>query len=169
MFVLIFVLGFGAGFLGTLIYETWFRYLLGAIIIILGLHQMEIFKIKKLEMQKTFGFKKLNNSYLTAFVLGLTFSFGWTPCIGPVLSSVLALASSTGSNPMVATFLTILYAMGMSIPFLVIAFASNFVSKIFKKIKPYMLLLKKIGGFLIILMGILLILNQLNLLAGIFG
>ena len=75
------------------------RYTMGTIIIILGLHQMEIFHFKKLEVQKSFTFKKSEaNRYWSAFLLGITFSFGWTPCIGPVLSSVLALAASGGNG-----------------------------------------------------------------------
>ena len=60
---------------------------------------MEIFHFKKLEVQKSFTFKKSDsNRYWSAFLLGITFSFGWTPCIGPVLSSVLALAASGGNG-----------------------------------------------------------------------
>ena len=142
---------------------------MGTIIIILGLHQMEIFHFEKLEVQKNFTFKKSEtNRYWSAFLLGITFSFGWTPCIGPVLSSVLALAASGGNGAWQGAIYTLIYTLGMVIPFLVLALASSVVMPYFSKIKRHMLLLKKIGGFLIILMGILLLLGQVNVLAGIF-
>ena len=130
---------------------------------------MEIFHFKKLEVQKSFTFKKSEaNRYWSAFLLGITFSFGWTPCIGPVLSSVLALAASGGNGAWQGAIYTLIYTLGMAIPFLVLALASGVVMPYFSKIKRHMMLLKKIGGFLIILMGILLLLGQLNILAGIF-
>lgn len=168
--VIFFILGFGAGFLGNLLYADWFRYVMGAIIIILGLHQMEVVHFKKLEVQKSFNVnRKQSNRYLSAFLLGITFSFGWTPCIGPVLSSVLALAASGGNGALQGAILTLVYTLGMALPFLILALASGFVMPYFSRIKPRLILLKKIGGLLIILMGILLMLGQLNSLSGIFG
>ena len=168
--LIFFILGFGAGYFGNILYANWFRYVMGTIIIILGLHQMEIFHLKKLEIQKSFTFKKsAANRYWSAFLLGITFSFGWTPCIGPVLSSVLALAASGGNGALQGAILTLVYTLGMALPFLILALASGFVMPYFSKIKPRLILLKKIGGFLIILMGILLMLGQLNSLSGIFG
>ena len=167
--LIFFILGFGAGYFGNILYANWFRYVMGTIIIILGLHQMEIFHFKKLEVQKSFTFKKSEaNRYWSAFLLGITFSFGWTPCIGPVLSSVLALAASGGNGAWQGAIYTLIYTLGMAIPFLVLALASGVAMPYFSKIKRHMMLLKKIGGFLIILMGILLLLGQVNVLAGIF-
>ena len=144
---------------------------MGIIIILLGVHQMELINIKPLQMQKNVAFKKdsKRNEFLSAFVLGITFSFGWTPCIGPILSSVLALAASGGNGAFQGAILTLIYTLGMALPFLILALASSFVMQYFNKIKPYMGLLKKIGGVIIILMGILLMLGQLNALSGLFG
>lgn len=167
--LIFFILGFGAGFLGNLLYADWFRYVMGIMIIILGLHQMEILHLQKLEVQKTVTFEqKQSSKYLSAFLLGISFSFGWTPCIGPVLSSVLALAASGGNGAWQGAIYTLIYTLGMAIPFLVLALASGVVMPYFSKLKRHMMLLKKIGGFLIILMGILLLLGQVNVLAGIF-
>ncbi|EHJ52414.1 thiol-disulfide oxidoreductase-associated membrane protein CcdA2 [Streptococcus macacae] len=164
------ILGYGAGFLGNVLYEDWFRYLLGGIIIILGIHQMEWITIKKLQFQKglTFHHKPSRNGFLNAFILGLTFSFGWTPCVGPVLSSVLALAAGGGNGAFQGGLLMIVYTLGLGIPFIVLSFASDFLMKHLAKIKPYMGLLKKIGGFLIILMGLLLMFGNLNIFASLF-
>ncbi|QET83272.1 cytochrome c biogenesis protein CcdA [Streptococcus dysgalactiae] len=165
------ILGYGAGFLGNILYAVWFRYLLGALVIILGIHQMGLITIKSLQFQKslTFHNNKNRNGLFNAFILGLTFSFGWTPCVGPVLSSVLALVASGGNGAWQGGLLMIVYTLGLGIPFLLLSFASGFVLKHFNKLKPHMFLLKKVGGVLIIIMGILLMTGTLNNLAQLFG
>ena len=169
--VIFLLIGFGAGLLGQVIYSPWFRYLMGALIIILGLHQMEVFHFHFLEKQKTmdFGANKQNNELFSAFLLGLGFSFGWTPCIGPVLGSVLALAASDGQDALMGAVYLLVYTLGMALPFLLLALASSLVLPYFNRLKTHLLLLKKIGGAIIILMGILLLLGQLNSLSSIFS
>ena len=109
--VIFLIIGFGAGLLGQVMYTNWFRYVMGALIIILGLHQMEVFHFHFLEKQKSvdFGANKQKNELFSAFLLGLGFSFGWTPCIGPVLGSVLALAASNGQDALVGSLSLYLY------------------------------------------------------------
>ena len=169
--VIFLLIGFGAGLLGQIMYTNWFRYLMGALIIILGLHQMEVFHFHFLEKQKTvdFGANKHKNELFSAFLLGLGFSFGWTPCIGPVLGSVLALAASNGQDALMGALYLFIYTLGMAIPFLLLALASGIVLPYFNRLKPHLLLLKKIGGLIIIIMGILLLLGQLNSLSAIFS
>lgn len=164
-------LGYGAGFLGHVLYTDWFRYILGSIVIVLGIHQMDVITITRLQKQKSVLFKqnKKRNDIYNAFLLGLTFSFGWTPCVGPILSSVLAVAASGGVGAWKGAFFMLLYTVGLALPFLLLALASSFVLRSFNKLKPYMGILKKIGGVLIIVMGILLMLGNLNILAQLFG
>ncbi|MBP2623200.1 thiol-disulfide oxidoreductase-associated membrane protein CcdA2 [Streptococcus oricebi] len=165
------ILGYGAGFLGKVLYAPWFRYGLGLLVILLGIHQLDLIKLSFLQRQKTLAIqsKKERNPFYNAFLLGLSFSFGWTPCVGPVLSSVLALAASGGQGALQGGFLMFIYTLGLSLPFLLLALASGLVLNHFQKIKPYLGVLKKIGGLLIILMGILLMLGNLNSLASLFG
>ncbi len=146
--LIFFILGFGAGFLGHMLYADWFRYAMGTVIILLGLHQMEILHFNKLEVQKTVTFKQSkSNHYLSAFLLGITFSFGWTPCIGPVLSSVLALAASGGNGAWQGAVLTLVYTLGMALPFILLALASGWIMPYFSKLKPYDPTKKNRGSF----------------------
>ena len=168
--VVFLILGYGAGFLGKVLYTEWFRYVLGAIVILLGVHQMELINFKLLQRQKSVQLKKdkNRNDFYNAFLLGVTFSFGWTPCVGPVLSSVLAIAASGGNGALQGGLLMLVYTLGLALPFLAMAMASGWVLQRFSKLKPHMGTLKKIGGALIILMGILLMLGNLNALASLF-
>ncbi|MDG8397898.1 thiol-disulfide oxidoreductase-associated membrane protein CcdA2 [Streptococcus pneumoniae] len=165
------LLGYGAGFLGDLLYASWFQYLTGAIIILLGLHQMEIlhfkglYKEKRLQLQ---GQGQNGKSYSQAFLLGLTFSFAWTPCVGPVLGSVLALAASGGSGAWQGAGLMLVYTLGLALPFLLLALTSSYVLKHFRKLHPYLGILKKVGGFLIIVMGLLVLFGNASILSQLF-
>ncbi|REK93469.1 cytochrome c biogenesis protein CcdA [Streptococcus sp. NM] len=162
------LLGYGAGFLGNLLYASWFQYVTGAVIILLGLHQMEVlhlqglYKERRLQLQRQ-GQK--GKGYSQAFLLGLTFSFAWTPCVGPVLGSVLALAASGAWQ---GAGLMLIYTLGLALPFLVLALASSYVLKHFRKLHPYLGTLKKVGGFLIIVMGILVLLGNASILTTLF-
>ena len=89
--------------------------------------------------------------------------------MGPVLSSVLAIAASGGNGALQGGLLMLVYTLGLALPFLAMAMASGWVLQRFSKLKPHMGMLKKIGGALIILMGILLMLGNLNALASLFG
>ncbi|SNI14381.1 thiol-disulfide oxidoreductase-associated membrane protein CcdA2 [Streptococcus pneumoniae] len=165
------LLGYGAGFLGDLLYASWFQYLTGAIIILLGLHQMEIlhfkglYKEKRLQLQ---GQGQNGKGYSQAFLLGLTFSFAWTPCVGPVLGSVLALAASGGSGAWQGAGLMLVYTLGLALPFLLLALTSSYVLKHFRKLHPYLGILKKVGGFLIFVMGLLVLFGNASILSQLF-
>ncbi|MDS2504447.1 thiol-disulfide oxidoreductase-associated membrane protein CcdA2 [Streptococcus pneumoniae] len=165
------LLGYGAGFLGDLLYASWFQYLTGAIIILLGLHQMEIlhfkglYKEKRLQLQ---GQGQNGKGYSQAFLLGLTFSFAWTPCVGPVLGSILALAASGGSGAWQGAGLMLVYTLGLALPFLLLALTSSYVLKHFRKLHPYLGILKKVGGFLIIVMGLLVLFGNASILSQLF-
>ncbi|MET3558608.1 cytochrome c-type biogenesis protein [Streptococcus rupicaprae] len=157
------LLGFGAASLGSLFNSPTFRVVMGLIIIVLGLHQMEWINIAGLQKQKQLRFNfQTKNGVLSAFLLGLTFSFGWTPCVGPVLGSVLGLAASGGGSSVQGGLLLLVYTLGLSLPFLLITLSSSALVKQFKKLKPHMVTMKKVGGALIILMGIILVLGKVD-------
>ena len=160
-----FVLGFAASLLGQLLYNPYFHLVLGTIIVLLGLHQMEVFQLTSLQKQKTVQFETKNEKSLwSSYLLGLSFSFGWTPCVGPVLSSVLTLVATQQASVFYGMFLLGIYILGLSIPFLVLSIASTTAMKTFNLAKKQLFLLKKIGGIFIIAMGVWIIIQQLQVL-----
>ncbi|MFA9414448.1 MULTISPECIES: thiol-disulfide oxidoreductase-associated membrane protein CcdA2 [unclassified Streptococcus] len=163
------LLGFGAASLGSLFNSPTFRVVMGLIIIVLGLHQMEWINIASLQKQKQLRFNfQTKKGVLSAFLLGLTFSFGWTPCVGPVLGSVLGLAASGGGSSVQGGLLLLVYTLGLSLPFLLITLSSSALVKQFNKLKPHMVTMKKVGGALIILMGIILVLGKVDAITAFF-
>lgn len=130
----------------------------GVIIIIMGLFYLGVIKSELLSREKRFNIKHKTMSPASAFMLGFTFSFGWTPCIGPILASVLVMASSSDSF-LTSNLLILVYTIGFIVPFIL---ASLFYSKMFKKfdnVKKYMNQIKKISGAFIIIAGVVMLIN----------
>lgn len=156
------VLGFGAGALGRFISGRWFSLVTGFIVVILGLHQIGLFHLKALDKYKVIRFNPTSkNDLLGTYLLGLTFSFGWTPCVGPVLGAVLVL-SAGGGQALYGGFLMAVYALGLAIPFLIIAILSKFILNKLNRIEKHLPKIKKVGGVLIVIMGLLLMTNNLT-------
>ncbi|MDU2288671.1 cytochrome c biogenesis protein/redoxin [uncultured Clostridium sp.] len=130
----------------------------GIIIIFMGLFYLGIIKLDLLNREKRLNVNYKTMSPVSAFVLGFTFSFGWTPCIGPILASVLVMAS-TSDNLFASNLLIAIYTLGFILPFII---ASIFYGKLFKKfdsVKKYMNEIKKISGIFIIIAGIVMLAN----------
>lgn len=159
-----FILGFFSGTIGV-----WFlEYLplilkaVGLGVILFGLLQLNIIKLPLLQQERRLNFKSRKQGYLGAYILGMAFSFGWTPCIGPILASILLLASAQG-NALYSGVLLIFYSLGFGIPFLLIAFFTSSFFKHHKNFYPYFEKVKILGGILLIIMGSLLFMNNLNI------
>lgn len=130
----------------------------GIIIVIMGMFYVDIIKSTLLNREKRFNMKVKEMNPLSAFLLGFTFSFGWTPCIGPILATVLIMASSS-SNVLTANLLIIIYTIGFILPFIIV---SVFYSKLFTRIdmmKNYMGVIKKICGGILIISGLVMTFN----------
>ena len=134
----------------------------GIIIIIFGLHLLGIFKIKLL--YKQFGWMdkiKRTSNYFTIYLIGCAFAFSWTPCVDPILASILIMAATQGTIAK-GTFLLLIYSLGLAILFILTAlFVSKFLT-LFNSLKKYYKVIEIISGTLLILMGILIISGGFN-------
>lgn len=162
------LLGFGASFIGEFLntYQHYIRQIGAILIIFFGFVITGILNFEFLMKNKTISFKNRPAGFFGSFLIGMAFSLGWTPCMGPILVIVLSLAAS---NPGTGIFLMISYVLGFAIPFLVLSF---FVGRL-KWIKRNSGKIMKIGGYIMILVGIALFFNWLtkltSFLAGWFG
>jgi len=134
----------------------------GVIIVGFGIFLLLSMKINKLNMEKKFIPKRSKASYPMSFVFGLAFAVGWTPCVGPILGTILTLAATT---PSIAFNLLLAYSLGLGIPFILIGVfysrATRVIRSMSKHLKYYNIIL---GGFIIIL-GVLVFTNQLAYIA----
>ena len=134
----------------------------GILIILLGIHQLGIIKFNPLEKTFRIQVKKKNvPAYLFAFGLGFAFSFSWTPCIGPALSGILLLANSSQSFLM-SNLLMLTYALGLTIPFLILGIFTNKALHWFSKYKRFVNYSVKIGAVILILIGIMMFTGKGN-------
>ncbi|ACZ01859.1 cytochrome c biogenesis protein CcdA [Streptobacillus moniliformis] len=163
------ILGFGFGLLSDILFNPLIRIIAGIIIIILGLQQLGIFDLAFLEKTKTLQInRKYNNSGLESFMLGATFSLGWTPCIGPILGAVLFL-SGDRETAVQGAVLLLIFVLGFSTPFLIFTMFYNKLIKKVEFIKKNLNVIKKISAVLIILMGLLLIFDKLTIIVSYFN
>ena len=160
--VVFIIFGASATFLGKILLKNSFplRIIAGLIIIIFSLHILGVFNLNFLNYEKRLDAEK-NSNVFSSFLVGMAFAFGWTPCIGPILGSILILASTTESiyeGIMLLTF----YSLGLAIPFILAGYAIQKFLLISKNIKQKMNIITKTGGVLLFLTGILIITNQLQ-------
>ena len=150
-----FILGTGISifrvFLNT--YMKWILIVGGLIIVVFGLFSIGDLNIPFLQKERRFHYQVKEMKPWTAYLLGFTFSFGWTPCVGPMLASVLVLAST--QNALEGNLLLLLYTLGFTVPFLLIALFSEKMIQLLEYLKKHVEKIQKFGGFLIMMMGLL--------------
>ena len=170
-----FILGFSivfiffgtlAGFLGSAFAEfrTLFARIGGALVILFGLFMLGVFKLPILQVDKRMklpSFLKVGRPS-SSLVIGSAFAFGWTPCVGPILASILLLAS-TSSTALQGAFLLAVFSLGLAIPFLIVAALISSATDWIQKYSKYLQVVSIIGGLFLIGLGFLLITDNFGL------
>ena len=158
------IFGATASFLGQILLQNSqiLRSIAGVIIIIFSLQLIGVLNIKFLNVEKKFYTKKSNNIFFV-FIVGMAFGFGWTPCIGPILGSILALAS-TEETIYKAILLLSFYSLGLAIPFILSGYLMQKFLLFSKNFKRNINLVTKGGGIILLITGILILTNQLQVL-----
>lgn len=168
-FSLVFIaLGASASLLGQwmLMHMAILGKVAGAIIIVFGLHYTGIIRIPFLMMEARFDTGGVNAKHgIGALVLGAAFAFGWTPCIGPILGAILAVAGAQ-AEMMRGILLLATYSLGLAIPFLLAALATDSFLRWSKRFKGHFEAIEKISGALLILVGLLIFLGSFSMVSG---
>jgi len=163
-FTTVFVgLGAGASMFGQLI-QTWraeVAMAAGIVIILFGLHFLGILRIPLLYSEARYHGEISGASYLGAYLIGLAFAFGWTPCVGPVLATVLALAANEASLQTGVTLL-LAYSAGLGVPFVLAAVAIRPFMGFMQRFKRHLGTMEKVMGVILVLTGILFLTGSMN-------
>ena len=156
--------GAAASYLGQVLLQNsqTLRIIAGLVIIVFTLLLIGIINIGLLNFEKKIYTKKNNNIWFS-FVIGMAFGFGWTPCIGPILGSILALAS-TEETILKAIILLSFYSLGLAIPFILSGYLMQRFLMFSKNFKKNINLVSKGGGAILLITGILILTNQLQVL-----
>ena len=156
--------GAAASYLGQVLLQNsqTLRIIAGLVIIIFSLQLIGIINIGFLNFEKKIYTKKNNNIWFS-FIIGMAFGFGWTPCIGPILGSILALAS-TEETIFRAIILLSFYSLGLAIPFILSGYLMQRFLMFSKNFKKNINLVSKGGGAILLITGILILTNQLQVL-----
>lgn len=173
-FSVVFVLlGLSASAIGRfLLYnQALLRQVSGVVVIVFGLSMMGVFRFSFLQREKRFQLRGRHAGPFGSALLGMAFSAGWTPCIGPILTSILILASNSASVLQGAGLLAV-YSAGLGVPFLLTAASLGWFLKFSRRIRPYLGRVEFVSGVLLVVVGILLFTNsfaRLSALGTIFG
>ncbi len=162
------LLGVSSSYVGRFfaVYYDHIRIIGGIIIIVMGLYVMGVIKLDFLSAEKRVHLHSKPRGHFGSYIVGLTFGAGWTPCIGPILGTILLIASTTGSA-MEGFKLLVVYSAGLAIPFVATALLINSFLSHFVAIQKYMKLIMIISGLLLIGFGIILLTDKVYLLLSI--
>lgn len=165
-FSVVFILmGASASYLGQLLvrYQYWLTKAGGVLIIILGIHFTGLITLPFLQLEKRFELRRRPMGYVGSFLVGVVFAAGWTPCIGPILSTIL-LYASTSQDFTKGILLLSLYSTGLGVPFFLCSLGFNSFLSCYEKMRRFMRAITIISGLFLILIGILLVTDVLSTL-----
>ena len=163
-FSIVFIsLGATATFFGSLIfkYSTFFTYFVGIVIIFFSLNMIGILQLRLLNQELKYHFHNQITKPYMSFLVGIGFGFGWSPCIGPILGSVLALASLETTITKGIILLSI-YSIGLAIPFIL---SGLFITKFLifsKKTRIHIIKIQKVSGYILLITGVLIVTGKLQ-------
>ena len=155
--VIFFALGLSASLIGQLFlrYQSWLQIIGGVVIILMGLVMMGFFNQTWLMQERRYHFRSRPLGYVGSLLIGMAFAAGWTPCIGPILTAVLMLGAT---NPSKGVWMIAVYVLGFALPFFLMAFFLGKLKALLKRTQ----LLMRIGGALMVVVGILLMTDQMS-------
>jgi len=164
--VVFILLGWAASSVGRFLlsYLHIFNKIAGVVLVILGLHVMGILRIRFLNYEKRFQARTKPIGVWGAFLIGLAFAFGWTPCIGPILGSVLTMAANSESQWQGVGLLTV-YSAGLGIPFFLTAMAFNRFIGFFGWMRKHFRAVEIVSGVFLVTVGVLIFTNYLTIIA----
>ena len=137
----------------------------GALVIVFGLYMMGILKLNFLMREKRVSVRKKRLGPFGSVLVGMAFAAGWTPCIGPILSTILILASQ-GESTYQGMFLLSVYSLGLGIPFLISAVLIDSFLNLFQRVKKYLRTVEVVGGAFLVVIGVLIFTNLLQRFTG---
>lgn len=167
-FTTVFVLlGASATFIGSFLSEnaSIIRKVGGVLLVILGIHVTGLIPLKFLLGERRVSIKHKPTGYAGSFLVGIAFAAGWTPCIGPILAAILAVAA-TAERVYQGIFLLLLYSLGLGVPFLLSALAMHGFLSFFNRFKKYIRIFEIITGVFLVVVGVLIYTNWLSRLSG---
>jgi cytochrome c-type biogenesis protein len=144
--------------------QNIFRVISGLLIFLFGIHMTGLFKFRFMSKETKFFTYKNSKGTLGSIFIGMAFAAGWTPCVGPILSSILLYASSMDTVQQGILLLTF-YSLGLAVPFILTALAVETLSKKIRNLTKYLKVISIISGILMIIMGILIFTNKVGILS----
>jgi len=142
-----------ANLIGNIFAYKWVNVILALVIILFGINVAGFIKFNFLQYEK-----RLNLQNAGAFLLGFSFAFGWTPCIGPIFGTIIGMAAT---EPAKAVSMMVLYTLGLATPFILMALFTVWSMKLIDRMKKYMGIIEKVSGFLLICVGLYILYKSL--------